>query len=488
MNVFTKLKDKIKDFFTETTSASKLKYAVVAVILLVAVAAVAVVGTAGNEEAPEATLSTESLTIQFDEEIVINFDEETDEDEPSSVEENADVTETDPAEETSAAESEKDTKSESTEAETSESTTDKQSAPSEETDPTADAPEETKAPAAQTPVTEKPQAQVPVTQAPVTQKPATQAPATQAPATQTPVTQAPATQAPVTQAPATQAPATQAPATQAPATQAPVTQAPVTQKPVTQKPAEEPEETKNHGNWVVKQKKYYYDTAPYVICHKGVSGNIYNGPTTPGNVMILNIENKSDEAYTITIKAKYLDSAGNVIGTEDRTFEGFAANWSNYFVFAPGYEFDKFTFDFSAKKYNAETYVQYFKVYEECGVSTHMALDGGNGRESYSVNDEGFDAMKKLIAVDGYVRGGYTGTGIVDYTGTIVLFDKNGDLAYIRRRGNGNVTGSPEVGQGGPGQSLFLTDIPYSEVDSYKIPDNLTSVSGFYAIETFSRK
>ena len=477
MNVFTKMKDKIKDFFSEMTTASKLKYAVVAVILLVAVAAVAVVGTAGNEEAPEATLSTESLTIQFDEEIVINFDEETDEDEPSSVEENADVTETDPAEETSAVESEKDTKAESTEAETSESTTDKQSAPSEETAPAADAPEETKAPAAQTPVTEKPQAQAPVTQKPVTQKPATQAPATQAPVTQ----------APATQAPATQAPATQAPATQAPVTQAPVTQAPATQKPVTQKPAEEPEETKNHGNWVVKQKKYYYDTAPYVIYFKGMD-DIYNGPTTPGNVMILNIENKSDEAYTITIKAKYLDSAGNVIGTEDRNFEGFAANWSNYFVFAPGYEFDKFTFDFSAKKYNAETYVQYFKVYEECGIGTHMALDGGNGRESYSVNDEGFDAMKKLIAVDGYVRGGYTGTGIVDYTGTIVLFDKNGDLAYIRTRGKGNVTGSPEVGQGGPNSSLFLTDIPYSEVDSYKIPDNLTSVSGFYAIETFSRK
>ena len=45
----------------------------------------------------------------------------------------------------------------------------------------------------------------------------------------------------------------------------------------------------------------------------------YNG----ANVSILQVENLSDTAYTVTITGKFKDSNGNVLKTESKTFEGF---------------------------------------------------------------------------------------------------------------------------------------------------------------------
>lgn len=458
------------------TPGAKIKYIAVSALVLAIAASIAVFAAVNSSKPSDGIISTESATIEFDEEIVLDFgDGEDDTDKPAESEIVTD--ESEPAEESKetekATESAKETEKETEKATEKEET--EPATPSEDTEKNEPKP-------VVVPETQAPQTQPAVTQKPVTQNPVTQKPVTEAPATQKPVTQAPATQAPTTQAPTTQAPVTQAPVTQKPATEAPVTQAPATKPSVN-----EPEESKNYGSWVVKQKKYYYDTPAYVIYYAGMD-DMPQGPTEPGNVMILSVENKSDEAYTITIDGKYLDANGNVLKTERKTFEGFAANWSNYFVFAPGIEFDKFTFEFSAKKYSGETYVQYMTHYDASGVDTRFALDAGNGRESFSVDPEGFESMKQLIAVCGGIGMRYTGPGMVDYAGDVVLFDKNGELAYIRNYGKGNITYDPSHKPGLAMVPLYLTDIPYSEVDSYKIPDNLTSVTGFYAIESFVRK
>ena len=70
------------------------------------------------------------------------------------------------------------------------------------------------------------------------------------------------------------------------------------------------------------------------------------------NVMILNVENTSDKAYSIEITANYKSVGGKNIKSELISFEGFAPNWSNYFVLNPEISFDEFEFELKATPYS----------------------------------------------------------------------------------------------------------------------------------------
>ena len=77
------------------------------------------------------------------------------------------------------------------------------------------------------------------------------------------------------------------------------------------------------GEFVVSEKKYDYNDA---------------------NLMLLYVENQTNRHYDITIHGTYLDENGETIGEETQTFEGFAAGWSNNFIFYPRKAFDSFTY------------------------------------------------------------------------------------------------------------------------------------------------
>ena len=70
------------------------------------------------------------------------------------------------------------------------------------------------------------------------------------------------------------------------------------------------------------------------------------------NVMLLNVENTSDKAYSIEITASYKSAGGKSIKSEVISFEGFAPNWSNYFVLNPQISFDKLEFELKATPYS----------------------------------------------------------------------------------------------------------------------------------------
>ena len=70
------------------------------------------------------------------------------------------------------------------------------------------------------------------------------------------------------------------------------------------------------------------------------------------NVMILNVENTSDTAYSIEIIARYKSAGGNKIKSDTITFEGFAPKWSNNFVLNPEISFDEFEFELKATPYS----------------------------------------------------------------------------------------------------------------------------------------
>ena len=72
------------------------------------------------------------------------------------------------------------------------------------------------------------------------------------------------------------------------------------------------------------------------------------------NVMILNVENTSDTAYSIEITASYKSAGGKIIKSEVISFEGFAPNWSNYFVLNPQISFDEFEFELKATAYSGK--------------------------------------------------------------------------------------------------------------------------------------
>ena len=85
------------------------------------------------------------------------------------------------------------------------------------------------------------------------------------------------------------------------------------------------------GVFVVSDKKYDYDGK---------------------NIVIMNVENTSDKAYSIEITASYKSAGGKSIKSEVISFEGFAPNWSNYFVLNPQISFDKFEFELKATPYS----------------------------------------------------------------------------------------------------------------------------------------
>ena len=72
------------------------------------------------------------------------------------------------------------------------------------------------------------------------------------------------------------------------------------------------------------------------------------------NVAIIKLENQSSQNYTVTIDAKYLDTAGNELKAETQTFEGFPAGWENYMVFIPKIQFAKFTYTVELDAFNGE--------------------------------------------------------------------------------------------------------------------------------------
>ncbi len=79
-------------------------------------------------------------------------------------------------------------------------------------------------------------------------------------------------------------------------------------------------------------------------------------------VVLLNVENKTQKNYNVTIHGTYLDENGAVIGEETKTFEGFAAGWQNYFMFWPEFMFDKFTYTLEVEEFTGECVASKMKI------------------------------------------------------------------------------------------------------------------------------
>jgi len=72
------------------------------------------------------------------------------------------------------------------------------------------------------------------------------------------------------------------------------------------------------------------------------------------NIVILNIENRSEKNYTVTVDMTYYDESGNKLTGETQTFEGFAANWQKYFLFQPDKPFESYEYEVTTEEFAGE--------------------------------------------------------------------------------------------------------------------------------------
>lgn len=142
------------------------------------------------------------------------------------------------------------------------------------------------------------------------------------------------------------------------------------------------------GEFTVKHKKYSYE------------GN---------DLVILNFENGTNTHYTVTIEGNYKDESGNILFTEEQTYNDIAAGTSAYFLFKPDITFDTFEYEvysevyegtlwrsnFIPKDYNSELpiklqhwYGPYMdekdgKIYETHQLTSGLQFDNKNEVNTY---------------------------------------------------------------------------------------------------------
>ncbi len=72
------------------------------------------------------------------------------------------------------------------------------------------------------------------------------------------------------------------------------------------------------------------------------------------DLMILQVENTTDRAYSVTVSGTFYDENGEELGTASKTFEEFAPRHQRYFLFQPGFVFEKFEYKVETTKHSSD--------------------------------------------------------------------------------------------------------------------------------------
>lgn len=78
------------------------------------------------------------------------------------------------------------------------------------------------------------------------------------------------------------------------------------------------------------------------------------------DVLIMSVENTTENAYTLLIKSTFVQADGTEVKLI-KLFHGFPAKHQNYFVFETGIRFDSHNYEIITRPYSKETYAQNFK-------------------------------------------------------------------------------------------------------------------------------
>ena len=445
-NFFSNIIKKVKNFVANLTPATKIRYIVISVVT-VAVATSLLITVSLNTNEPEAPTNPEDIvtgetaTIDFDNEMIFDVSDSTSgstaiEDTESSSgasDESGNITTDD------------DTSSKETPDEPDESTSEDEPQPTDPSQTNNEDPD----PVITTPVqtTNDPQTEPKPTET-TTKKPQTE-PKPNETTTKTPQTEPKPTET-TTKTPQTEPKPTET-----------TTKTPQTEpKPTETQPQEDPPQ--QSGQFSVKEKTYDYNGA---------------------NVSILQVENKSEQAYTITITGKFKDSNGKVIKTESKTFEGFPGVWSNYFVFQPGVKYSSASWDMKADVFNEKTVAQYFYPGDKAVLQIRWGHVDKNGNYYVPTNvEQAKSSPKHVCLIFGITNMSNTYQTPINFSGDVVVFDSNGKLCYLSEASSGNI--EPGNGFGDAGSNPIVTDVLWENKDLYVLPDNFKKITGLYAVKS----
>ena len=142
------------------------------------------------------------------------------------------------------------------------------------------------------------------------------------------------------------------------------------------------------------------------------------------NLVLLSVENQTENNYTVTVDMTYYDDGGNEITKESQSFEGFAANWQKYFLFKPDKAFSSYEYKLTTENFSGECLGNKF-TYKFAGVK----------------EDRGVIAYDEISVTYGRIIYGsflysYDYPELLGYKFTPILFDNKGDLFSIVKVGS----------------------------------------------------
>ena len=93
-----------------------------------------------------------------------------------------------------------------------------------------------------------------------------------------------------------------------------------------------------------------------------VSYEVYKDSAN-NDVIIMLVNNTADTPCNLQVTVKYLDENSEVKKTQTQTFEGFAANWSNYFIFQSMMKNSTFEYEITSTPFDGEVLSHYIHPY-----------------------------------------------------------------------------------------------------------------------------
>ena len=142
------------------------------------------------------------------------------------------------------------------------------------------------------------------------------------------------------------------------------------------------------------------------------------------DIILLNMQNQTENDYTVTVIGKYMDKKGNVIKTEKQTFIGWGAGYQNYILFQPDIIFESFDYTLELENYRGVCYAQKITVlFDDIKEEVRSIVE-------LIVNKNDFSQYSQLNAYWPVIN---NNVEAVNFEGYFILLNENGDVVRIAR-------------------------------------------------------
>ncbi len=206
------------------------------------------------------------------------------------------------------------------------------------------------------------------------------------------------------------------------------------------------------------------------------------------NITALRVTSTSGKPCDVVMVASYVDENGSVIKKETKTFNGFPAKYSNYFLFVPEIFYADVLFDVTATECGSASDAQYLTIGTKAKIEKMpealMFVDQNN-KVTFPTSPEHMATLKRAVVLSLSIEGmKVTNANTFRYTGYTVIIDSNGNIPYIERDSCeiGNYTGAEFAAN-----VLYSPGVFGDDIKNYKLPNEYKNVTGFFALESFEK-